>query len=149
MYEIIKNVILASRFELNDILKKIDTLWVQSDLSDEQKNELIELARTKANPELSYAPLQKQIDELFTTVNGINALLDDIVNRVTKLEGQEPEPQPEPEEYPEYKQPTGAHDAYHKDDKVTFNGERYICIAPEGVAVVWDPVTYPAYWKKV
>ena len=72
-----------------------------------------------------------------------------LFDKITKLEGREPEQQPEPEEYPEYKQPTGAHDAYHKDDKVTFNGERYLCIAPEGVAVVWDPIQYPAYWQKV
>lgn len=52
-------------------------------------------------------------------------------------------------EYPEWKQPTGAHDAYYKGNKVTFEGAKYICIAPEGVAVVWDPVTYPAYWQLV
>lgn len=46
-------------------------------------------------------------------------------------------------------QPTGAHDAYHKDDKMTFEGGKYICIAPEGVAVVWSPTAYPAYWKLV
>lgn len=52
-------------------------------------------------------------------------------------------------EWPEWKQPTGAHDAYYKGDRVTFEGAKYICIAPEGVAVVWDPVTYPAYWQEV
>lgn len=53
-------------------------------------------------------------------------------------------------EYPEWKQPTGAHDAYHRGDKITFtDGKKYECIAPEGVAVVWDPVTYPAYWQLV
>lgn len=53
------------------------------------------------------------------------------------------------DEYPEYIQPTGAHDAYHTGDKITFNGKHYICIAPEGVAVVWSPDTYPAYWQEV
>ena len=53
-------------------------------------------------------------------------------------------------EWPEWKQPTGAHDAYHRGDKITFtDGKKYECIAPEGVAVVWDPVTYPAYWQLV
>ena len=52
-------------------------------------------------------------------------------------------------EWPEWKQPTGAHDAYHRGDKITFNGKKYECIAPEGVAVVWDPATYPAYWQEV
>lgn len=58
---------------------------------------------------------------------------------------------PDPaEEWPEWKQPTGAHDAYHRGDKITFtDGKKYECIAPEGVAVVWDPATYPAYWQEV
>lgn len=62
-----------------------------------------------------------------------------------------PEPEPEPEEeYPAWKQPTGAHDAYYKDDKMTFtDGNKYICIAPEGVACVWSPVEYPTYWQLV
>lgn len=31
------------------------------------------------------------------------------------------------EEWPEWVQPTGAHDAYNKGDKVSYNGKRYIC----------------------
>lgn len=31
------------------------------------------------------------------------------------------------EEYPEWKQPTGAHDAYNTGDKVTYNGQHYVC----------------------
>lgn len=33
------------------------------------------------------------------------------------------------EEYPEWRQPTGAHDAYNKGDKCSYKGEHYICIA--------------------
>lgn len=53
------------------------------------------------------------------------------------------------DEWPEFVQPTGAHDAYHKGDKITYKGKRYICTAADGVAVVWDPDTYPDYWKEV
>ena len=31
------------------------------------------------------------------------------------------------EKYPEWVQPTGAHDAYNIGDKVTYNGNRYVC----------------------
>ena len=31
------------------------------------------------------------------------------------------------EEWPEWVQPTGAHDAYNKGDKVSYNGKHYIC----------------------
>lgn len=48
------------------------------------------------------------------------------------------------------KQPTGAHDAYHRGDGITWtDGKKYDCIAPDGVAVVWNPDEYPAYWQLV
>ena len=31
------------------------------------------------------------------------------------------------EEFPEWVQPTGAHDAYNIGDKVTYNGQHYVC----------------------
>lgn len=139
MYSIIQSIINTGSFELTDILKKIDTLWLQGDVDDDQRAALIDAAREKADPSSSYAPLQEQV----------NKLADDLAalaSRVTALEGGGEEPA---EEYPAYVQPTGAHDAYHKGDKVTFNGKRYTCVAPDGVAVVWDPDTYPVFWQEV
>lgn len=37
------------------------------------------------------------------------------------------------DEWPEWVQPTGAHDAYHFGDKVSYNGKRYICTADANV----------------
>lgn len=68
MYDIIKNVITSGSYELTDILKKIDTIWLQGTLTEEQRTELIDLARTSADPENSYAPLQKQIDTLYANM---------------------------------------------------------------------------------
>ena len=31
------------------------------------------------------------------------------------------------DEYPEWVQPTGAHDSYNTGDKVSYNGKRYVC----------------------
>ncbi len=45
MYEIIKAVIESGRYELSDMLTKIDTLWIQDDIADDQKTELVALAR--------------------------------------------------------------------------------------------------------
>lgn len=137
MYEVTKNVIQSGSYELTDILAKIDTLWLQGSLTDAERLDLIEMARVKADPSHSFAPLQAQIDAL--------------AERVAKLEGKvEPaDPDAPAEEYPAYVQPTGAHDAYHNGDKVTFGGKHYVCIAPEGVAVVWSPEVYPSYWEEV
>ena len=64
MYSIIKAVINGGNFELNDMLNKIDTMWVRSSITEDQRAELIELARSKAKPEASYAPLQGQIYQI-------------------------------------------------------------------------------------
>ena len=37
------------------------------------------------------------------------------------------------DEYPEWVQPTGAHDAYSIGDKVTYNGQHYVCTSNANV----------------
>ena len=37
------------------------------------------------------------------------------------------------DEYPEWVQPTGAHDAYNTGDKVTYNGQHYVCTSNANV----------------
>lgn len=49
-------------------------------------------------------------------------------------------------EYSEFKQPTGAHDAYAKGDKVTFKGKKYISLID---ANVYSPTDYPTGWSLV
>ena len=49
------------------------------------------------------------------------------------------------DEWPEFVQPTGAHDAYNKGDKVTFNGKHYISLID---ANVYSPAVYPAGWQE-
>lgn len=79
MYDIVRSVIESGRYELTDMLAKIDTLWVQGDLTDEQRTELVAVARENASPEASYAPLQTQIDNLADAVA-------DLSTRVKALE---------------------------------------------------------------
>lgn len=49
-------------------------------------------------------------------------------------------------EYPEFVQPTGAHDAYAKGDKVTFEGKKYVSLID---ANVYSPSAYPSGWQLV
>ena len=46
----------------------------------------------------------------------------------------------------EWKQPTGAQDAYKVGDRVTFEGAVWESVID---ANVWSPTAYPAGWKKV
>ena len=49
------------------------------------------------------------------------------------------------EEWPEWVQPTGAHDAYNTGDKVTYNGEHYISTIDGNT---YSPEAYPVGWEK-
>lgn len=86
MHEIIRNVIQSGSYELMDILKKIDTIWLQGALTDEERTELVDLARTRADPENSYAPLQKQIDTLYTNMTEMGKTILSLTGRIAKLE---------------------------------------------------------------
>lgn len=138
MYSIILSVINAGSFELTDILRKIDALWLKGNIDDDQRTELIDAAREKADPSSSYAPLQEQVDKL---AEKIKALED----RVTHIEQGEPDDPPVVEEWPEFVRPTGAHDAYNTGDKITYNGEHY---TRQMNGCVWSPADYPSAWKK-
>ena len=45
MQKIIENVIDSKNYELSDMLKKIDTLWLQGSITDEVRTRLSEKAR--------------------------------------------------------------------------------------------------------
>lgn len=132
MYDIIKNVIASGVFDLNAILTKINMLWLESSITDDQRDSLVTAARDAADPQASYAPLQQQIDKLAADITSLSA-------RVTTLEGTSTETP----EYPDYVQPTGAHDAYNAGDTVTYNGKHYVCQLD---GCVWSPDVYPDGW---
>ncbi len=144
MYEVIKNVINSKDYKLEDILYKINKMWIESAITEEEKTELDSLARQNAKAENSYAPLQEQIDKLYADMKDLEARISLLEQEQSTEEPQEPT---EPvEEYPEYVQPTGAHDAYHVGDKITYNGKKYICKLDN---CVWTPDAYPAGWEEV
>ena len=145
MFDNIKNLIKTKDYELKDILEKINIVWVKNMITKEQMEELEALARENAVAENSYAPLQEQIDDA-------NSRIDELEARIVALEkaesGEDTEPEEpiEEEEYPEFVQPTGAHDAYNIGDKVTYNGKKYVC---KMNGCVWAPDVYPAGWEEV
>ena len=143
MYEIFKNA-LKGDYELKDMLNKIAEYYVKGNLSKDEKEELEEEARTNANPVNSYAPLEERLNDLITRVDTLEATVKSMQG--TGSSGTEEEPTEPVEEYPEYVQPTGAHDAYHIGDKITYNGKHYECIFDN---CVWTPDAYPQGWKLI
>lgn len=135
MHEIIKNIIEKQDYDLRDILYKIAKMYIEGYITEEEKEELEEMARKYAKSENSYAPLQEQIDDLYSKYEELYKL----------IKTDEPE-NPVEEEYPEYKQPTGAHDAYNTGAKITFKGERWEALQD---GLVWSPEEYPQGWKLI
>lgn len=139
MYNIIKSVIESKNYELIDITKKIDKRCLEGVITEDQRDELIALARDGANAENSYAPIQEQIEKLASEIKELKAEVATLKN------GGSVEVEPT-EEYPEYAQPTGGHDAYKVGDKITYNGKKYECLID---GCVWNPDGYPQGWKVV
>lgn len=135
MYEIIKNVIEKQDFDLREMLYKIAKMYIEGYITEEEKEELEEIARNNAKSENSYTPLQEQIDDLYSKYEELYKL----------IKADEPE-NPVEEEYPEYKQPTGAHDAYNTGAKITFKGEKWEALQD---GLVWSPEEYPQGWKLI
>lgn len=140
MYQDVMNVINSGNFELVDLLHRIDVLYADAKLTDDERGQLVDAAREHANPEASMAPVMQRVEALEVSVRALES-------RVSALEVGEGGDEPEPtEEYPDYVQPTGAHDAYNTGDKVTWKGKRYTCKMD---GCVWDPDAYPAGWEYV
>lgn len=87
MYEIIKQVIRSGNFKLADMQKKIDTLWVQGDLSEEQRTELIALMKEHLNP-------GTEMPEALEMCRALKEEMESLKERIVKLEngGAAPEP---------------------------------------------------------
>ncbi len=132
MQKIIEKVIESRNYELSDILKKIDTLWVQGDISEDARKRLADLARNNAN-------MQNSMDIL--------AKLEELDKRVKALEAQAEteEPTEDTESYEEYVSGKWCYNG----DIFAFKGKIYKCIAPEGVTCVWTPEEYPTYWEEM
>lgn len=133
MQKIIEKVIESKNFELSDMLKKIDTLWVQGKIDDEIRSILSDMARENANVQNSFDVIKK-LEELDKRVKELEAKAN------TEEETEEPT-----ESYEEYK----ADKWYYTGDRVSFEGKNYTCIAPIGVVCVWSPKDYPVYWEEL
>ena len=146
MFDIIKNVILSKDYELRDILYKINKMWIEAQISEDEKAELDELARENAVAENSYASLEEQVENIYNELDSIKSRLATLESTEEGSETEPTEPTEPVEEYPEYVQPTGAHDAYRIGDKITYNGKKYICKLD---GCVWTPDDYPQGWELV
>lgn len=125
MRTIFEQVISRGDYDLTAMLQNIDRYHIEGKLTDEDREALYALAREGAQPVYDYA-----------------AKIEAIWAAIRELQGQAQDP----EEWPEFVQPTGAHDAYGVGAQVTYNGQRYRCKLAN---CVWSPDAYPDAWELV
>lgn len=133
MYSVIKNVLKHGGYKLDEMLRKIERFWLLDLITDDQRDELLSLARSGADGSVGA---------------DVFAKIAELEERVRKLENSKPTAEDEPTE-PTEPEEFKVGKWYYNGDLVAFEGEIYECTAPEGVACVWSPKDYPAYWKKV
>lgn len=127
----IESTILSGDYELDKILSSIDLYHIEGSLTDEERRELIDLAR-------EHAKSQYKEEDITTII----LQLHDLDKRVKALEeGGEPSPV----KYPEFVPGKW----YYRGDTITFEGKKYKCKAPEKKVCVWSPAGYPDYWEEV
>lgn len=131
MYNILKNHITNTAFDLPAVLNRIKSLHGRMEIDDTQRDELEALARKKATPDGSIKTAEKLLE---------------LEMRIRALEAKHPaEEAGEEAAYPEYV----AGKWYYGGDQCSFKGKHYVCTAPENVTCVWSPEEYPAYWQRV
>lgn len=128
MKNVFKAVIEKGGYDLINILGKIDTLYIEGRITDEERKELCSLARKSPEPQYNY---KVEIEKLWEAVRALQS------NGTTEGDINTPE---------EFKQPTGAHDAYIKGATVIYNGKTYKSLIDNNV---WSPDTYPNGWEVI
>lgn len=122
-----ERLIQLKNYDLKTLLKNIDQYHIEGQLTDEDRQALYAQARKEAIAEYDLAG---EIDALWAAV------------RELQKSASTPE---QTEKWPEFVQPTHAGTAYQIGDRITFKGERYVCILAH---CVWSPADYPAGWQK-
>lgn len=139
MFTTFQTIINAGGYDLADLTERIKTMYAMGELTEDEMEQLVEQAQTNAKPDDSYAPLVDRVKAIETWQREVEERLD-------KLEsGSSTDPTELADEWPEYVQPTGAHDDYHVGDKITYNGKHYKCVMD---GCVWTPDAYPQGWHE-
>ncbi len=129
MYNVMKEHLGRGGYRLCEAQEKINKLWIMGSLTDEQRDELHDMARGNA-------AAANEVD--------VMAKLAEIESRLRALEHGGAAQQPG-ETYQTYVPGKW----YYAGDRVTHGGAAYECIAPEGQVCTWSPEEYPAYWTRI
>jgi hypothetical protein len=127
MYEIIKNVITAGGYKLSEIQHKIKKLYVYGDLTEEQADELLNLAAAGVSVDGERPEVLQMLRSLADRIEALEA-------RLGTQDGTEA-----PAEHEAWAPWDGISNKYQKGEVVTHNGQIWESVF-EGQNV-WEPGT--------
>lgn len=141
MKSVFESVIRKGGYDLPNMLNRIDAYHIDGKLTDDERAELYSLARNGAKPENS-VDLMAKVSELAQALAEANKRIDALEKQNGGIQQETgSDENDKPAEYV-----SGVW--YYKNDRVSFGGATYTCIAPEGQVCTWSPAEYPAYWQK-
>lgn len=144
MYEIIKTIIENGIFRVNDLTNKIDTLWAESKLTDEERNQLVQMMAEHLNPASESPELKDMYERLEARVSTMEA-------EVQSLKGEEPGGGEESGTVPVWEPWDGISSKYQYGAVVTHN-EKYFLDVLQGMQNTWEPESVGVderYWKEI
>lgn len=145
MYSIIKNIIQNGNFRVNDLTTKIDTLWAESKLTDEERDELVQMMTDHLNPATEAPELAERVNQLEDRVDALEAAVKELQG------GEVEEPDPEQVVIPQWKAWDGVSSDYQYGDVVQHNNLYYVDVL-QGMQNTWEPGSVGVdnrYWKQV
>lgn len=112
MYELIKNIILAGGYKLEEIQHKVQKMYILGTITESQMDELFALASAGVSTDA-------ERPDTLAMFQAMSQRIDGLEERLAALEGKEPEP----EEYEEWKPWDGVSNKYQLGAIVRHNGK--------------------------
>ena len=142
MFATFQTIINAGGYDLADITERIKTVYAMGELTEDEMKQLLDSAAANANQDAMLPDVSERVGALETRIAAVE-------ERVGKLEAggvEQVEPEEPVDEWPEWVRPTSKDTQYRKGDKVTFNGQHYVCVKNN---VSSSPDEDPKRWQLV
>lgn len=142
MYKVIESVIAARNYKLAEMRHKVNKLYAQGDLTEEQADQLLALAIQGATPDA-------ERPELLQIVRNLSAKVDALAAEVAALKTGTGTTQPDTEttEYEAWEPWDGISDKYQPGAIVTHNGRKWQ--STYSGQNVWEPgVVDGRFWAE-
>ena len=127
MYETFLSIITSGDYKLPDITKKINTMWITGNLTDDQRDNLLSQAAEHLDPETERPENIEMLEKLAERIT-------DLEQRLAQLEGKTGETG-----YPEWVPWDGLSDNYQNGAIVAYNGKLWK--STYNGQNVWEPGT--------